>query len=118
MATITGTWDNPADKRCNRKLSYRSMVIAEKNARQASQKERRLIIAYQCFDCGSYHIGRADKSQKLARRGEPRIVSPPKCVFCRAVLYVRRDTFNPHPNGPVCLTEWCNKRRTARRSLA
>src|ERR1700727_313413 len=117
MATITGTWNNPADRRSNRKLSYRSMAIAEKNANRASQKEERLIIAYQCFDCGSFHIGRADNSQKLARHRETRTVLPPKCIFCRTVLHVRRDIFNPHPDGPVCLTERCNERRAARRSL-
>jgi hypothetical protein len=41
-------------------------------------KTGELIISYQCYDCGKWHIGHADLSQILAR------IPPngPLCVIC------------------------------------
>lgn len=60
-------WKNPAHfNRCARKRGFPSMRKAEIQAERASAKTGDLIIAYACFDCGMFHIGHADLSQRLA----------------------------------------------------
>jgi hypothetical protein len=113
---INGMWNNPADPRCNCKAAYRNMTIAESRASKATNKEGHLIIAYQCFDCGSFHIGKADESQRSVRQKACRIASVPKCVLCGKILYIRTDTFEPHPRGPVCRAKSCESRQTKRDS--
>lgn len=81
---INGTWTNPAKRRCDSKVPYRYIASAEKVARKASMRVGELIIAYECPDCGAFHIGHADQSQIIVRR-EPdvrRFVLPTTCPHC------------------------------------
>lgn len=66
--TISGTWSNPAARRCDPKQVYIRIKAAELAAKKASEETGDLIIAYQCPDCGRFHIGHADSSQRLARK--------------------------------------------------
>jgi hypothetical protein len=79
-----GKWSNPAVKRCLGKQAYRRITIAEKVAQRDSERTGELIIAYQCFDCGRFHVGHADHSQKIVRQEvERRGFSLPKsCPHC------------------------------------
>jgi hypothetical protein len=81
---IFGRWQNPAILTRNRKVAYRSMAIAEKSARRASERAGELIIAYECCDCGRFHIGHANKSQIIVReRLERRLHNlPTSCPRC------------------------------------
>jgi predicted RNA-binding Zn-ribbon protein involved in translation (DUF1610 family) len=115
MTPIYGTWNNPADRRCNFKAAYPNMAIAEKRACKATAKAGHLIIAYQCFDCGSFHIGRADESQNIVRQQEVKTESLPRCTLCGEIMHVRTNVFNPNPDGPVCGTKRCKRRRQRRR---
>jgi hypothetical protein len=63
---IWGEWQNPALRRCDSKLAFRSLNQAAIQAERASSRTGELIIAYTCFDCGAFHIGHADLSQQLA----------------------------------------------------
>jgi hypothetical protein len=42
------------------------MKVAERRAEKATAKTNDLITAYKCPDCGRFHIGHPDLSQKLA----------------------------------------------------
>jgi hypothetical protein len=117
MTPINGTWNNPAERRCNSKAGYPNMTIAEKRAAKATAKADELIIAYKCFDCGMFHIGHADESQKIARQINVRPAGP-KCVLCGAVMYVKTDVFDPYPAGQTCGTKRCKRRRQRRRQAA
>lgn len=76
-------WINPAHfSRCHGKRRFHSMVLAERKAEQASLRTGDLILAYECCDCGRFHIGHADPSQTLART--PRIDHP--CKQCGGAI--------------------------------
>jgi hypothetical protein len=53
-------------RRCDGKRSYRWMKQATKQAKLATERAGKLIIAYECYDCGAWHIGHADLSQQIA----------------------------------------------------
>ena len=55
------------NRRYNGKAAYSGMLKAESRAESASGRAGALIIAYECPDCGRFHIGHADLSQRLAR---------------------------------------------------
>ena len=115
------TWTNPATKiRCYGKCQYPSAKRAEKQALRASQRTGDLIIAYECFDCGYWHIGHADKAQQIAREQKANKLKPnPQQI--------------PGPNRPyhtltafclACTIDHCcgkshckNRRRLYRRKL-
>ena len=65
-------------ERCARKRGYSNPDMADELAQKASLRTGDLIISYQCYDCGKWHIGHADLSQILAR------IPPngPTCVIC------------------------------------
>jgi hypothetical protein len=63
--------------RCARKHAFCSAKKADLAAERASRKSGELIISYQCFDCGNWHIGHADQTQILARQPVG-----PRCVVC------------------------------------
>ena len=63
-----GTCSSASGRRCEGKAAYPSMRKAEFRAERVSIREGELIIAYDCPDCGRFHIGHADLSQKLARQ--------------------------------------------------
>lgn len=54
-------------RRCDGKVPYRTMPRAELAAAKKSLQLSELLIAYECCDCGRFHIGHADQSQKAAR---------------------------------------------------
>lgn len=63
--------------RCARKEALPNAGVADKLAQRASEKSGELIISYECFDCGMWHIGHADESQIAAH-----IPPDPTCVYC------------------------------------
>jgi hypothetical protein len=118
MAPINGVWSNPAERRCNRKAAYPSMSLAEQKAETASSRTGSLIIGYQCYDCGKFHIGHADESQRIARQESIDTPAPAKCILCGSPMNVKTDVFNPNPAGPSCGTKRCKRRRQRRRQVA
>ena len=63
---------------------FRSAKLADALAEKASRETGELIISYQCFDCGKWHIGHADEAQLAARNlaGAKRIF----CVICDKLI--------------------------------
>lgn len=77
----------PVD-RCARKQAFRSAAQADALAEKASKKTGGLIISYQCFECGGWHIGHADKSQIAARK----LSQNTRCLNCgERILIARLD---------------------------
>jgi predicted RNA-binding Zn-ribbon protein involved in translation (DUF1610 family) len=81
-APISGTWSNPAARRCDSKHAYFKMSPAESNANRATKRTGELIVAYECPDCGRFHIGHADLAERLAR--EVHVDFP--CLQCGGVI--------------------------------
>ena len=82
LLPIIGKWKNPAVARCYGKQAYRRVKIAEDVARRDSERTGQLIIAYQCYDCGRFHVGHADLSQRIARQQFDRTCLPAVCPHC------------------------------------
>ncbi len=75
------------------------MRQAEQKAERASGRTGELIIAYECVDCGFYHIGHADLSQRLAR--EVRIA---RCRVCGSPIPEHRlRNIKQHETPPQIL---------------
>ena len=64
--------------RCGTKQAFRKASKADVAAMKASLKTNELIVSYQCYDCGRWHIGHADEAQVLA----PRKPVDPSCIIC------------------------------------
>jgi hypothetical protein len=81
---IIGEWRNPAVRRCLGKQAYRRIKIAEKVAHRVSEQKGELLIAYECFDCGRFHVGHADRSQQIVREEAERswFSLPTNCPHC------------------------------------
>jgi hypothetical protein len=75
------------------------MDIAEIKACSATSRAGQLIIAYQCFDCGAFHIGHPDPSQWLAHPRKVKIKAPPICLLCGVLVQKRLGRFIRHPEG-------------------
>ncbi len=74
---------------CLRKATYWHEGQATRKAIKASRKTGELIIAYECFSCGGWHIGHADETQLAARnmqQGDPL----PLCSVCGKLIPPRR----------------------------
>jgi hypothetical protein len=57
-------WINEASvRRCHGKIGYWNPSKAEGQAKRATEKSGEWIIAYQCLDCGLWHIGHPDPCQ-------------------------------------------------------
>lgn len=83
LSMASAGWTNPAHfQRCAGKYGFRSMAKAEREAERVSNKLGELVLAYTCCDCGLYHIGHADLSQRLAR--VPHVEKP--CEQCGGVI--------------------------------
>lgn len=98
---IIGEWKrNLTDGRCDTKHPFPFVKMAQKAARLASQRTGHLIIAYECIDCGLYHIGHADRSQIIVRQERPlkepgppkTIVLPTSCPQCGGPIPEQRRT--------------------------
>jgi hypothetical protein len=117
---IDGVWRNPAIRRCNRKIAYSSWHKAEERAEKASLRTGDLIIAYQCYDCGKFHIGHADQSQKIVREVSVSSVNS-NCPRCTAPISdERRYRAAESGNTTVfcsgkCRDKWAKKRRQAKK---
>ena len=111
---IWGEWQNPALRRCDSKLAYRSLNLAAARAEQASNRTGELIIAYTCFDCGAFHIGHADLSQQLAHS----VLLEPGCRQCGQTIPVakkRKTRF--YSVKPIYCSVRCQKVAKKRRSV-
>jgi predicted RNA-binding Zn-ribbon protein involved in translation (DUF1610 family) len=106
-----GGWQNPAHfSRCKGKRRYSSVAKAEVGAEQASGSTGELIIAYECPDCGRFHIGHADKAQLLARNN----LSAPVCTHCgQGIPRSEEPEANKSRSDAVYCSETC--RRAARK---
>src|SRR5207302_8076086 len=72
--------------RCERKRAYRDPRLADKLAQRATRKAGQLVISYQCYECGMWHIGHADVAEVLARLSPGR----PICEICGRIIEVTR----------------------------
>ena len=106
-------WRNPALARCYGKSAFPNFAIAEKVAQRDSEKAGELIIAYQCYDCGRFHVGHADLSQILARQ-EPikgLIELPTECPRCgQPVPEERRIAATESGNSNVYCSKKCGQK--------
>ena len=89
--------------RCTRKRKYRKPHLADEAAQRASIETGELIISYQCYECGHWHIGHADRSQILAR------TSPghPICELCWNPIPLDRFDKGQRQGKPITT---CSKR--------
>jgi hypothetical protein len=78
---IYGEWRNPAFRRCYRKAAYSTWQKAQEKAKKASIRTGDFIVAYQCCECGKFHIGHEDQSQKRIREEQLATVST-RCTRC------------------------------------
>jgi hypothetical protein len=62
-------WEPPSTRRCDDKVAL-TESRAINAARRVTRRTGELLVAYRCYDCGHWHIGHADKAQKLARQTE------------------------------------------------
>jgi hypothetical protein len=116
---IKGEWKNPALKRCDSKLAYRSLNLAAARAEQASNRTGELIIAYTCFDCGVFHIGHADLSQQLAHS----VLLEPGCRQCgQTIPEAKKRQARAYSSKPIYCSTRCQKvakkRRSAQRQMS
>jgi hypothetical protein len=65
------TWRNPITaRRCDGKRAYRTVEYASKVAKGDSERSGDYIVAYFCYDCGLWHVGHADLTQKIIAEQE------------------------------------------------
>lgn len=62
------TLSKVSQRRCESKKCYRSLRFASQLAEECTARAGHLILAYQCYDCGGFHIGRAEPAQLIARK--------------------------------------------------
>lgn len=113
---IFGHWSNPGCRRCEGKIGYRYSVSAEKVARRMSIKSGELLVAYRCFDCGSFHVGHGDLAQVLVRqeRDPPRPQTlPATCPRCdQPIPDERRVAALAAGTKSVYCSQACQKRHS------
>lgn len=103
-------------RRCEGKVAYPSMRLATRLAEKVSLRTGELIISYECVDCGRFHIGHADVSQKLARG----IGSLKRCLQCGRSVYEPPSKRPDRPASPIlycsrdCRHRAAQRRRTER----
>ncbi len=92
-------------KRCVGKRRYRTGELADAAAQRASERSGELIISYECYDCGRWHIGHADASQIAARKPVK-----PLCVICqRPIPEQRRQQARRSGNLTTTCSQPCAK---------
>ena len=92
--------------RCGTKQAFRKASKADVAAMKASLKTSELIVSYQCYDCGRWHIGHADEAQLLARRKPV----DPLCVICGKPISKNRRR-RAGASTQVCSSECGKKKR-------
>src|SRR6266478_2095884 len=86
----------------------------------ASLRTGDLIVAYECYDCGKFHIGHADQSQKIVREVAVSSVNS-NCRRCNAPISdERRYQAAESGNSTVycsrkCQDKWGKKKRQAKK---
>ena len=75
-------WKKHLFSRCEQKQGFEYPSVADRLAKEASQKTGELIISYQCYDCGLWHLGHADESQIRVRVP----LDEALCVVCGAII--------------------------------
>ena len=76
-------WEIFSSRRCAGKTRFPNMARAERRAEALSIRTGDLILAYECADCGRFHVGHADLSQRLARA----IHVDRNCLRCGKPIY-------------------------------
>ncbi len=89
MTPIYGEWTPPSEKRCDRKRFYYTMRKASDVAARQSLQTGHLLIAYECPDCGAFHVGHADRSQQIIRQRQDEKL-PRTCARCGEQVSQRR----------------------------
>jgi hypothetical protein len=111
-----GTWRNPvALRRCKEKRPYRSLSEAEVFASRASARSGALIIAYECPDCGRFHIGHADRAQLIVR-GERCAPSCKQC--CEPIPLEKRETAALNGSDILYCSDACKRKARKKRRSA
>ena len=104
---MTTNWiQKYAKARCGTKQAFRKPGKADEAAMKASLKAGELIVSYQCYDCGRWHIGHADETQILPRLP---VVNPP-CIICGKEISKRRRR-GAGASTQVCSSECGKKKR-------
>lgn len=97
-------WINPASvARCHGKIGYWNPRKAEDRAKKATEKSGEWIIAYECPDCGLWHIGHPDPCQFA-------LLKQRLCKGCRESIPDGRE-------GKFC-TDQCKLDHVARKANA
>ena len=102
--------------RCEHKQGFEYPSVADRLAKEASQKTGELIISYQCFDCGLWHIGHADESQRRVRVPLDQAL----CIVCGTVIpearlrKAKRYGTTTRTCKPGCTHQLARKRRAER----
>jgi RNase P subunit RPR2 len=99
------------EERCENKQAFRSAELADELALKASMKLGKLVISYECCDCGQWHIGHADKTQITAHRPLDRMF----CVECSEILPEQRLlTLRVGRSSTMTCSPACTKKRNQR----
>ena len=101
------------ENRCEGKQAYRKASLADEQAEKATHRAGELIISYQCYDCGKWHIGHADQSQILARVP----TSKPTCVICKGLINeARLQQAEQNGTHTTTCSKTCARQQRSRRS--
>jgi hypothetical protein len=109
-------WLKSHHARCEHKQGFEYPSVADRLAKEASQKTGELIISYRCFDCGLWHIGHADESQLRVRLPLDQAL----CVVCGSVIpearlrKAKRYGTTTRTCKPGCTHQLKRKRRAER----
>ena len=110
------SWLNPVSpRRCKRKRRYFSSTQAEVFASRASARTGELILAYECPECGKFHIGHADRAQLIVRGDR----CAPACQQCgESIPLARREKATANTSDIVYCSDDCKRlaRRQRRKS--
>lgn len=96
-----------AIRRCRGKRTHRGMKRAIKVAEYMTTRHGHLFHAYECPDCGGFHVGHANKDeneqfQQLVKR---------KCSECNGRIPIKRAI-----DGSKTCSKECSATRQARKS--
>ncbi len=104
--------------RCERKQGFAYVSVAVRVAREMSRKKGELFMAYECFDCGQWHIAHADNTQKALLPPLNEILSLTEemifCPECGAVITKKRlHQLKASQESPTC-SKACSVKRSKR----
>jgi hypothetical protein len=72
--------------RCGRKRRYENVGSAVRVAKLMSKRTGGWLIAYECIDCGGWHVGKASYDQEIVRQ-QPKRMAKDRCNYCGKVCH-------------------------------